>query len=102
MQKLSNQLLPGGYAFVGHSETLHNMDLPSSRSHLLSTGNRKMLELEDELSDVYLLPGRLTSRANQPLFGRFSVRVSELPSGARDSALVHSRTRCCRDARPPT
>jgi len=24
--------------FVGHSETLHNMDLPSSRSHLLSTG----------------------------------------------------------------
>ncbi len=28
MQKLSNQLLPGGYAFVGHSETLHNMDLP--------------------------------------------------------------------------
>jgi chemotaxis protein methyltransferase CheR len=28
MQKLSHQLLPGGYAFVGHSETLHNMDLP--------------------------------------------------------------------------
>jgi chemotaxis protein methyltransferase CheR len=28
MQKLANQLLPGGYAFVGHSETLHDMDLP--------------------------------------------------------------------------
>jgi chemotaxis protein methyltransferase CheR len=28
MQKLSSQLLPGGYAFVGHSETLHDMDLP--------------------------------------------------------------------------
>ncbi len=28
MQKLCNQLLPGGYAFVGHSETLHDMDLP--------------------------------------------------------------------------
>jgi chemotaxis protein methyltransferase CheR len=28
MQKLASQLLPGGYAFVGHSETLHDMDLP--------------------------------------------------------------------------
>jgi chemotaxis protein methyltransferase CheR len=28
MQKLANQLLAGGYAFVGHSETLHDMDLP--------------------------------------------------------------------------
>jgi len=30
MQKLADQLLPGGYAFVGHSETLHDMDLPLS------------------------------------------------------------------------
>lgn len=28
LQKLCNQLLPGGYAFVGHSETLHDMDVP--------------------------------------------------------------------------
>jgi len=28
IRKLAHQLLPGGYAFVGHSETLHNMDLP--------------------------------------------------------------------------
>ena len=28
VQKLAAQLLPGGYAFVGHSETLHDMDLP--------------------------------------------------------------------------
>lgn len=28
MQKLAHQLVPGGYAFVGHSETLHDMDLP--------------------------------------------------------------------------
>lgn len=28
MQKLSRHLLPGGYAFVGHSETLHDMDVP--------------------------------------------------------------------------
>jgi len=26
--KLSNCLLPGGYMFVGHAETLHDMDLP--------------------------------------------------------------------------
>jgi len=28
IRKLAHQLLPGGYAFVGHSETLHDMDLP--------------------------------------------------------------------------
>lgn len=28
MLKLANQLLPGGYAFVGHSETLHDLNLP--------------------------------------------------------------------------
>ena len=28
MQKLAAELLPGGYAFVGHSETLHDMNLP--------------------------------------------------------------------------
>jgi len=28
LQKLSNCLLPGGYMFVGHAETLHDMDLP--------------------------------------------------------------------------
>lgn len=28
LQKLSHWLLPGGYAFIGHSETLHGMDLP--------------------------------------------------------------------------
>jgi chemotaxis protein methyltransferase CheR len=28
IQKLAHQLLPGGYLFVGHSETLHDMDLP--------------------------------------------------------------------------
>jgi chemotaxis protein methyltransferase CheR len=28
LQKLTQHLLPGGYAFVGHSETLHGMDLP--------------------------------------------------------------------------
>jgi len=28
IQKLAAQLLPGGYAFVGHSETLHDMDVP--------------------------------------------------------------------------
>jgi chemotaxis protein methyltransferase CheR len=27
LRKLSHRLLPGGYLFVGHSETLHNMDL---------------------------------------------------------------------------
>jgi chemotaxis protein methyltransferase CheR len=26
--KLTNSLVPGGYLFVGHSETLHNMNLP--------------------------------------------------------------------------
>jgi chemotaxis protein methyltransferase CheR len=28
LQKLSRQLVPGGYMFVGHAETLHDMDLP--------------------------------------------------------------------------
>ncbi len=28
LQKLSSYLLPGGYLFVGHSETLHEMNLP--------------------------------------------------------------------------
>jgi chemotaxis protein methyltransferase CheR len=28
LQKLTQYLLPGGYAFVGHSEALHGMDLP--------------------------------------------------------------------------
>jgi chemotaxis protein methyltransferase CheR len=28
MQKLAAQLVPGGFAFVGHSETLHDMNLP--------------------------------------------------------------------------
>ncbi|MGA9672073.1 MAG: protein-glutamate O-methyltransferase CheR [Terracidiphilus sp.] len=28
LQKLSQHLMPGGYAFLGHSETLHGMDLP--------------------------------------------------------------------------
>ena len=28
LQKLTHYLLPGGYCFVGHSETLHGMDLP--------------------------------------------------------------------------
>ena len=28
LRKLSHCLLPGGYMFVGHSETLHDMDLP--------------------------------------------------------------------------
>ena len=28
LQKLARNLLPNGYMFVGHSETLHNMDLP--------------------------------------------------------------------------
>jgi len=28
LQKLSNCLLPGGYMFVGHAETLHDMKLP--------------------------------------------------------------------------
>ncbi len=28
LQRLSNHLAPGGYCFVGHSETLHGMDLP--------------------------------------------------------------------------
>lgn len=28
LQKLTYHLMPGGYCFVGHSETLHGMDLP--------------------------------------------------------------------------
>jgi chemotaxis protein methyltransferase CheR len=28
VQKLARQLVPGGYAFVGHSESLHDMDMP--------------------------------------------------------------------------
>lgn len=28
IQKLAHQLLPGGFLFVGHSETLHDMNLP--------------------------------------------------------------------------
>jgi chemotaxis protein methyltransferase CheR len=28
LQKLTRQLQPGGYAFLGHSETLHGMDVP--------------------------------------------------------------------------
>ena len=28
LQKLAGQLQPGGYCFVGHSETLHGMDVP--------------------------------------------------------------------------
>jgi chemotaxis protein methyltransferase CheR len=28
LQKLSSYLLPGGYMFVGHAETLHDMSLP--------------------------------------------------------------------------
>lgn len=30
LQKLSRYLVPGGYAFMGHAETLHDMDLPWS------------------------------------------------------------------------
>jgi chemotaxis protein methyltransferase CheR len=28
LQKLTHHLAPGGYAFVGHAETLHDMNLP--------------------------------------------------------------------------
>jgi chemotaxis protein methyltransferase CheR len=28
LQKLTRHLVPGGYAFVGHAETLHDMDVP--------------------------------------------------------------------------
>jgi chemotaxis protein methyltransferase CheR len=28
LQKLSNCLMPGGFMFVGHAETLHDMNLP--------------------------------------------------------------------------
>jgi chemotaxis protein methyltransferase CheR len=28
LRKLTHQLKPGGYLFVGHSETLHDMNLP--------------------------------------------------------------------------
>ncbi len=28
LQKLSHHLVPRGYMFVGHAETLHDMDLP--------------------------------------------------------------------------
>jgi len=28
LQRLSNCLVPGGYMFVGHAETLHDMKLP--------------------------------------------------------------------------
>jgi chemotaxis protein methyltransferase CheR len=28
LQRLTRNLVTGGYAFVGHSETLHEMDLP--------------------------------------------------------------------------
>ena len=28
MQKLASHLAPDGFAFVGHSETLHDMDVP--------------------------------------------------------------------------
>jgi chemotaxis protein methyltransferase CheR len=28
VQKLAGNLLPGGYAFLGHSESLHEMDVP--------------------------------------------------------------------------
>lgn len=28
LQRLSNCLIPGGYMFVGHAETLHDMNLP--------------------------------------------------------------------------
>jgi chemotaxis protein methyltransferase CheR len=30
VQKLARHLLPGGYLFVGHSETLHDLDVPLS------------------------------------------------------------------------
>ncbi len=28
LRKLAHHLVPGGYMFVGHAETLHDMDLP--------------------------------------------------------------------------
>jgi chemotaxis protein methyltransferase CheR len=28
LKKISQYLLPGGYLFVGHAETLHDLDLP--------------------------------------------------------------------------
>jgi chemotaxis protein methyltransferase CheR len=30
VQKLARHLLPGGYLFVGHSETLHDLAVPLS------------------------------------------------------------------------
>jgi len=32
LQKLAQQLVPGGYAFLGHSETLHGLDVPLTPS----------------------------------------------------------------------
>ena len=28
LNRMSRQLVPGGYMFMGHSEALHNMDIP--------------------------------------------------------------------------
>ncbi len=47
---------PGGYLFVGHSETLHNMGFRWSLWHRRSTGG-SMMDTEDELAEVYVQPG---------------------------------------------
>ena len=44
LQKLSNCLVPGGYMFVGHAETLHDMNLP------LDAGRSRALQ-EDRCRD---------------------------------------------------
>ena len=56
LQKLSCQLIDGGYIFVGHSENLHHMDLPLVPvAPALYT--KPLAKVEAELPEAWLQPG---------------------------------------------
>jgi len=56
LARLCNCLLPGGYLFVGHAETLHDMNLPLEPVARLSTGE-PMPGADEQLPEVYVQPG---------------------------------------------
>jgi hypothetical protein len=97
VQKLAAQLLPGGYAFVGHSETLHDMDVPLAPV-APALYRKTMLELESEVSERFICtPGSHTSLASRRSSGRFSAPASASPSGVPGSGrrLCHAQLPRC-------
>ena len=99
LAKLSRQLVPGGYLFLGHSESLHRWTFRWRRWRPRCTG-KTMAEHNIELPEVYLQPGEVYWRAAQPCSRPCWDRVLGSRSGVRGWAWGRCAMACCRDVPP--